>query len=275
MSQGPKISVITPTLNAATTIEQNLRNVAGQTYRNVEHPSLDGASTDHTAEIVSAFRVQHPLTQFIQEKDEGLYDAMNKGIRACTGDYVFFLGSDDLFHDPDVLQDLVQMQIFTKERVVYGNVKIVGDTGWAKDGAIYDGRFSRKKLMKHNICHQSLFYPRTLLIKHGLFDTRYRINADWDMNWKLRRAGRFRYVDRIISIFHSGGCSTNGTDEAFKKDYLKKLHEYFRLSPGALYDLGKTAPWGDLIGSSEVSFPPVRQSLPSRIKSRIHSFLAS
>jgi len=266
MAYSPKISIITPTLNAAATIEANLQNVAEQTYTNIEHIIIDGISTDSTEQIVAekSFRYHH--IRYIREKDSGLYDAMNKGILASQGDYLFFLGSDDIFHDKNVLSDLVKMKVFDGHKVVYGNVKIVGDTGWAKDGDIYDGSFTKKRLMRQNICHQAIFYPRQLVLKNGLYEIRYKINADWDMNWRLRALTEFVYANRVISVFYAGGHSTNSVDEAFKGDYMKKLQQYFNLSLEEACAYGKTSPWGDIAGDPATQGCPNNQSFLMKIK---------
>lgn len=253
MNHLPKITVITPTLNAAAHIESNVQNVAEQSYQNIEHIIVDGISSDDTIQIVNTKLALFHHLRIIQEGDAGLYDAMNKGIRASKGDYLFFLGSDDRFHDKEVLKDLVINGLLKDNKVVYGNVKIVGDTGWAKDGDIYAGLFSRKKLMKHNICHQSIFYPREVFLKLGLYDTNYKINADWDLNWRCWAKDEFAYANRIISVFHAGGHSTGATDEAFKLDYLKKLKQYFNLTPEELHELGRTSPWGNLVMDDGIS----------------------
>jgi len=266
MDYSPKISIITPTLNAAATIDANLLNVAEQTYTNIEHIIIDGISTDSTEQIVAEKSSLYPHIRYISEKDEGLYDAMNKGILASQGDYLFFLGSDDIFHDKNVLSDLVKMKVFDEHKVVYGNVKIVGNTGWAKDGDIYDGNFTKKRLMKQNICHQAIFYPRDLLLKNGLYEIRYRINADWDMNWRLRARTDFVYAKRVISVFYAGGHSTNAIDEAFKGDYMKKLRQYFNLSQEEAIAYGKMSPWGDIAGNSAIQEYPERKSFLMKIK---------
>ncbi len=259
MASSPAISIITPTLNAAATISTVLQSVSEQSYKRIEHLVVDGRSTDATSEIVSRYSPRSGNIRFIQEKDRGLYDALNKGILASSGDYLFFLGGDDAFHDPEVLADLVAKRAFEENKVVYGNVLVVGDTGWAKDGQIYDGSFSREKLIRKNICHQAIFYPRAVFTRLGLYNIRYAINADWDMNWRCWAQEGFSYVDRIITIFNAGGLSTGAVDEAFKSDYLRLLKLYFDLTPEELIRAGEESPWGDL--NSEMSITPARTAL--------------
>src|ERR1700683_2957242 len=99
---------------------------------------------------------------------------MNKGIDSSSGQWMYFLGSDDKLYNEKVLDDVKNLLIKLKSNVIYGNVKIVGDTSWAKDGEIYDGVFDKKKLLKKNICHQSVFYNRNFIrTKIGHFNTNY------------------------------------------------------------------------------------------------------
>ncbi len=249
-------SIITPTLNAAATIEKVLQSVSEQSYKRIEHIIVDGGSTDSTSEIVSRYSSRLRHIRFLQEKDRGIYDAMNRGILASSGDYLLFLGSDDVFHDQEVLTDLVVMHVFDTNKVVYGNVLVVGDTGWAKDGNLYDGPFSKEKLLRKNICHQAIFYPREIFSRLGFFNIRYVINADWDMNLRCWADEGFSYVDRIITTFNAGGRSTSVDDEAFKNDYLMQLKLYFNFTPEELIRLGKKSPWGNL--NCNVQIPPVR-----------------
>jgi len=249
-------SIITPTLNAAATIGEVLHSVSVQSYKRIEHIIVDGGSADSTSEIVSKYSSRLRHIRFLQEKDKGLYDALNKGIVASSGDYLLFLGSDDVFHDQEVLSDLVVRRVFDTNKVVYGNVLVVGNTGWAKDGDIYDGPFSKEKLMRKNICHQAIFYPRKVFSRLGFYNIRYVINADWDMNLRCWAEEGFSYVDRIIAVFNAEGCSTKAVDEAFKNDYLKQLKLYFNLTPEELIRLGKESAWGDL--NSNVQIPPAR-----------------
>lgn len=246
MISSPTFSIITPTLNASSTIGDVLQSVALQSYRRFEHIIVDGGSTDATPEIISGYSSQSRHIRFLQGKDNGLYDALNKGILASLGDYLLFLGSDDVLHDQEVLFDLVNMQVFSANKVVYGNVLVAGDTGWAKDGDLYDGPFSKEKLMRKNICHQAIFYPRKVFSQLGFYNIRYAINADWDMNLRCWAKESFCYTDRVITTFNAGGRSTNAVDEAFKNDYLKNLKLYFNLHSEDLMRCAKESPWGEL-----------------------------
>jgi glycosyltransferase involved in cell wall biosynthesis len=246
LHDSPLISIITPTFNSAETIEITLKNVIEQKYKNIEHIIVDGLSQDETPQIVEKYEQAHKHVRMIRGKDQGVYDAMNKGISASKGNYYFFMGSDDLFHDSSVLSDLANSGLLSQERVIYGNVKIDGDTGWAKDGQIYDGRFTQKKLICQNICHQAIFYPKKILSKIEPYNINYPINADWDINWRCWAKAEFLYFDRVICTFRAGGTSTNTTDIAFRRDYMRNIQRYFGYTAEKTIEFGSRSPWGDL-----------------------------
>jgi len=225
----PKISVITPTLNTGDSIETALASVAGQSYKNIEHIIVDGVSKDKNLPIIRKYQKKYRNIRLLTEKDEGIYDAMNKGMELCTGDWLYFLGADDSFYDENVLNDLFEQGFFQEEQVVYGNVMIRGDAPWAKDGTIYDGFFTLEKLFRWNLCHQSIFYPRSVIKKVGYFNTKYKITSDWDYNVRCWAKYKFTFTDRIIAYFTTGGASSQGGDHSLHLDFPDNVIRYFDL----------------------------------------------
>jgi len=136
-----KISIITPSYNSGNTIGNVLKNVLNQRYKNIEHIIIDGGSTDSAPEVIKEYMAKFEHIRLIEGPDQGIYDAMNKGIKHSSGDYLIFLGCDDQFHDDDVLMNMAVSGLLDGKHVVYGNAKIVGNTGWAKNGDVYDGKF--------------------------------------------------------------------------------------------------------------------------------------
>jgi len=225
----PKITVITPTFNTGETIKISLLSVAKQTYKNIEHIIVDGASKDKTLPTIRRYQKLHKNIRLLTEKDSGIYNAMNKGLDLCTGDWIFFLGADDSFYDKQVLEDLYDQGLFQEEQVVYGNVIIKGDAPWAKDGSIYDGPFTLEKLFRWNICHQSIFYPRSVIKQVGYFETKYKVTSDWDYNIRCWAKYKFSYIDKIIAFFMTGGKSSEGGDYALHLDFPDNVIKYFQL----------------------------------------------
>ena len=219
----PKVSIITPTYNSEALIKTCLTSVSSQSYGNKEHLIIDNASTDKTADIVRTFAEQHPHIHLVSEKDNGIYDALNKGIEHITGDWVLILGSDDTFFDNDVLKDVFTRQDAAEYDVIYGNVQ------WGENGKIYDKEFSRLKLIEKNICQQAIFYSSPLFSKFGPFETQYKILADWvfNMKWFNQQEIKRLYIDRIIAIYNPYGYSSDKHDTTFLENQLSLIEQYF------------------------------------------------
>lgn len=205
-----KISVITVCFNAAETIERTIRSVRSQTYRNVEYIIVDGASTDGTMSIVSEHADM--ISKLVSEKDDGIFDAMNKGVSLATGDIVYFLNGDDCFVDERVLGDVARtFEQDTSRTLVYGNVILKG----GPEGVIcYPARAfktrSISEFLHNSFCHQAVFVRRTLFSRIGPFDCSYRYSADYE--WIIRvfktdAGAGFFFLDRSIAYYSCLGRS--------------------------------------------------------------------
>jgi glycosyltransferase involved in cell wall biosynthesis len=227
----PKLSIIVPTFNSVDRIERCLDSIASQSFNGYEVVIQDGASSDGTVEQVRRFREGHSSLEVraVSERDNGHYDAMNRGMRRARGEWIYFLGSDDELHGDGVLEAMMQACDAADHDVVYGNVRVVGDANWAKNGDIYDGPFSLEKLLRKNICHQAIFYRSRLLRTIGEFNLNYRICADWDINLRSWAKTKFEYVDVVVANFYAGGISV-GSDEQFNKDVASNVMRYLHLS---------------------------------------------
>ncbi|MEZ4874056.1 MAG: glycosyltransferase family 2 protein [Flavobacteriaceae bacterium] len=225
-------SIIIPTFNSGKTLATALQSIEEQTYQNVEVRIMDGLSQDDTLVIAEAFRTQLPQLHIHSQKDQGIYDAMNKGIDVAKGDWLIFMGSDDRFYHTQVLEKVADFLKTTTSKVVYGNAKIVGDTGWAKDGDIYDGVFTTQKLLQKNICHQAIFY-NTLFVKReiGYFNLNYSKSSDWDFNLRCWAKQPFAYMDMVVAHFAAGGFSTHSNDTRITEDFLDNVLQYFQINP--------------------------------------------
>lgn len=225
----PKITIITPTFNAGESIETALLSVANQTYKNIEHIIVDGASKDKTLQLIRRYLKKYKNIRLLIEPDEGIYFAMNKGLDLCTGDWIYFMGADDTFYNENVLTDLYDQGLFQEEQIVYGNVIIKGDAPWAKDNSIYDGPFTLEKLFRWNICHQSIFYPKSVIRQVGYYETKYKVTSDWDYNIRCWAKYKFTYTDKIIAFFKTGGKSSEGGDYSLHLDFPNNVIKYFQL----------------------------------------------
>jgi glycosyltransferase involved in cell wall biosynthesis len=226
----PLISIITPTYNAASTVEKCLLSTINQSYKVIEHIFVDNHSEDATTSIIRDYQKRYNHIRLLSEKDSGLYDAVNKGMNLCTGDWLYVLGADDEFYNDDVLMELYEQGRFDEEQIVYGDVLIRGETVWAKNNSVYDGLFTLEKLFRKNICHQSIFYPHSVIQQVGYYSEKYAVTADWDYNVRCFVKYKFSYVNKIIALFTGGGKSSGG-DASFFDDLPEKVIQYFQLDP--------------------------------------------
>jgi glycosyltransferase involved in cell wall biosynthesis len=231
----PTLSIIIPTVNASASIEKCLHSIICQTFADYEVVMQDGGSVDDTIELVRRIQQANAGVQIKvhREPDSGIYDAMNKAIHRASGEWLYFLGSDDELHDRNVLSTVMGSPGLASCDVVYGNVQVIGEAGWARDGAIYDGIFDLAKLLARNICHQAILYRATFLRRIGEYNTRYVLCADWDFNMRCWAKTKFRYLDTVVANFHGGGLSSTVRDECFMREVASNVLRYFGLS---IYD---------------------------------------
>jgi glycosyltransferase involved in cell wall biosynthesis len=207
----PLLSIIIPTYNSGKYLRSCLNSILSQTFKKFEIIAVDGASNDDTIALLNQFAAAHQHIRYISEKDNGVYDAMNKGIGLAKGDWLYFIGSDDRLYDNSVLES-----VFSEDNlkcdVIYGNV----DSEML--GRVYDGRFTVEKIFSRNICHQAIFFRKDIFRLTGLFDTRFKAHADWHHNLKWMRDTRISnlYIDKMIAYFSAGGISTHHKDPLFE-----------------------------------------------------------
>lgn len=209
------VSVVTVSYNAAAIIEQTMLSVINQTYENIEYIIIDGGSTDGTVDIIKKYA--NSIAYWVSEPDNGIYDAMNKGIKVATGEWINFMNAGDIYYNERSIKDMVQS--FTSVDTIY-----YGDA-WVNDiKKKYWGKFSNFKLAIGNICHQTLFYPSSIL-KENLYDTDYCIFADYALNLKLWKTYKYNYIPQIVCFYDFGGISTTkkDTDIKFKKNKRKMI----------------------------------------------------
>jgi len=230
----PFFTIVLPTYNSASKIGTALDSALCQSYGELELIVVDGLSSDNTPHVIGDYAAKDSRIKYISEPDEGIYDAMNKGITQATGQWIYFMGSDDSLYQPDVLKTVYESIIQQNHgKVYYGDVVISGDTNWAYNGEVYDGRFNFQKLIKKNICHQSVFYNLDFIKSEiGLFNKKYTICADWDFNFRCWSKTEFIYMDLKVANFSAGGESTKyREDSSFTEDMVPNILSYFNISP--------------------------------------------
>lgn len=218
-----RFSIITVVKNNATRIKECINCVSSQSYKNFQHIVIDGKSTDATVQVIES--LQSAIDVFISEPDNGIYDAMNKGILLASGDYLFFLNADDRFADCHVLEDI---NTSLGDR---GNVDLI----FGNQVFDHAGRFrvkkqnlpiTRKRLARETLQHQTLFAKRTLFEMTNGFSLDYKVVSDY--HWILKVLLKFRctyvYLDRNISIMSTDGLSWTTN---FEKERLKAMKPFY------------------------------------------------
>ena len=209
---GPLVSVITVVCNGCKYITQAIKSVHEQSYNNIEHIIIDGGSTDGTIEILN--KHDHIIDYWISEPDEGIYDAMNKGIKCAKGDWLLFLGADDILLDS--VHKFVH-EIKDKSSVYYGDVI------YQSNSRIYDGKFNILKLIRRNIPHQGTFFPKSIF-KDNLYDTTFNLLADYAFNLRMYSKTNYVYLPIVFAKFNDKGMSSKTVDYAFRE----KLHSIIK-----------------------------------------------
>lgn len=207
-----RISVVTACYNAAGTIADTLRSVAEQSWPEVEHIVIDGASRDNTGEIVAA--LQRPGGTYVCEPDRGLYDAMNKGIAAATGDIIGTLNADDFYAFPDALAHIASVFETRKVDAVLSDIGYVRDPALDKIIRRYNsGRFRPDRIAWGWMpAHPGMFLTREAYDRLGPYRTDYRIAADFEFVARaFGKAGlTYTYLPEMIVKMRVGGLSTAG-----------------------------------------------------------------
>lgn len=228
------ISIIIPTYNCAATLSRCLDSVLNQCYKNFEVIIVDGFSSDATMLIVNKYVKLNANIVWVSEIDKGIYDAMNKGIKMAKGEWLYFLGSDDILLSNEVLNSMNKVFNQTKAYdVIYGNVTSTKFQG------IYDGEFTNDKIFLKNICHQAIFFKKEVFRKIGTFNLKYIVHADWDHNirWFLSKKVKKKYVNIVCAEYSDGGFSSITEDIPFNKTKKWRyfLHHHKKLSVGYKY----------------------------------------
>jgi glycosyltransferase involved in cell wall biosynthesis len=230
----PRLSIIIPTYNSAKTIEGTLNSIVSQQAAAIECMIIDGRSHDDTIDIVKKMARNHPFIQYVSEADKGIYDAMNKGIERTTGDYLYFMGSDDVFYNAHVLKSVFAEPAFGTVDLIYGDVL------FKHSGVRHGEEKTYLKLIRDldNIPHQSIFYARGIFNNVGTYDLKYSLYADYDLNIKCFRNEVLtkKYIGNVICIFNEKGASHYRRSQDRFITYVHELYVKSHEDPVALYD---------------------------------------
>lgn len=219
-----KFTIITCTYNAAPTIERTILSVDNQTYQNIEHLIIDGASKDDTLKVASISK----RAKVVSEPDKGLYDAMNKGIRLATGDYLIFLNAGDKFHSPDTLLQVAEM-LNGDEDVIYGETALVDNDGkFIKMRRLQAPKKLNWKSFQKGmlVCHQAFWVKRELALQ-TLYNLKYRYSADVDWCIRIMKQSEVLFnTNETLIDYLSEGLTTANRKASLKERFAIMQDHY-------------------------------------------------
>ncbi len=218
MQGTPKISIITVVFNGRDTIRDCINSVLNQSYENMEYIIVDGGSKDGTTEIIESY--QDRISAYVSEPDDGIYDAMNKGVKMATGDIIGILNADDFYSDDDVISDVVNELETKKVDSVFADLVYIKNNDYNKVVRYYSssnfnpGKFSYGWMP----AHPTFFARKELYEKFGLFKTDYLIASDYELlvRFIARYKISYSYIPRVLVRMRTGGLSTRN----FKSNWI-------------------------------------------------------
>lgn len=221
-----KISIITTCYNREATIRDSIESVLSQDYFNIEYIVVDGASKDQSMNIINEYKDR--ISTIISEPDNGMYEAINKGIRAATGDFIGLMHSDDLFYDNQIISKLVKQLKQTNSEIIYGNGIFVDKSTQAKVVRNWiSGEYKKRKMRRGWLpLHPTVYIKKECFDKIGLYNENYKIAADSDLLIRYLGCGEFKitYFNDYVVIMRMGGLSTNPLSH--KKRYAEGIRIY-------------------------------------------------
>ena len=225
-----KISIITATYNSEAHIADCVKSVNSQTYDDIEHIIIDGASKDNTLEIVK--NIPNRVVKIVSEPDRGIYDAMNKGINLATGDVIGILNSDDFFTSNDVIETLVNDFNNSGFDALYGDVHFVDPNDLNKCVRYYSSAIFKPSLFRFGFmpAHPSFYMKRECYEKHGLYALDYRIAADYDLliRYLYKEKINYKYLKKDFVTMRTGGVSTENFNSrvTLNREIVKACKRY-------------------------------------------------
>jgi len=206
-----KVSIITVSFNSADTIKDTIKSVIDQDHQNIEHIIIDGGSQDNTLQIINEYKDKIAL--IISEPDNGIYNAMNKGIMLATGDIIGILNSDDFYIDNSVVSKIVSAFNSKNVESVYSDLIYVNGSDLSKGVRLYSSENFTPGLLPYGImpAHPTFFVKREIYKKYGVFKENYKILADFELIVRFLYVNRisYYYMKGITVKMRTGGVSTS------------------------------------------------------------------
>ena len=221
-----KVTIITATLNNSETIAETINSILSQDFFDIEHIIIDGSSSDGTLEIIKDYQSKNKSIRLFSESDNGVYNALNKGLNLATGDIISFLHSDDVFGSKTIISEI--NSIFENNDVdgVYGDLQYVKNTSTFKIIRNWKSRKFYPEMIKNAWMppHPTLFLKKRVYEKHGNFNPTYKISADYEFILRIFKDQflKFQYLPKVIVNMRLGGIS----NRSLKNILIKVLEDY-------------------------------------------------
>lgn len=212
-----KISIITATYNSASTIASCIASINTQTYANIEHIIVDGASNDRTLEVIQS--IPNRVSRIISEPDQGIYDALNKGIQLSSGELIAFLHADDAFGSPETITNVVNQFANHEISGVYGDLVFVNEKNKVVRTWI-SGAFNRSKVLNGwMLPHPTLVLRKKVYEQYGLFNPSFQVAGDYDFMLRLMLSNdiHLKYLPEVVTKMKMGGASTGSAKGIIRK----------------------------------------------------------
>ncbi len=228
----PKFSIITISKNPGKTIIKTIESVSMQTFSDFEYILIDGKSDNETAELIDAF--SEFVDKIIIEEDNGIYDAMNKGIKQAKGDFIIFLNAGDHFTTNYSLAAINTKIKQTKAEIYFGKILWVDTHNNNVITSKHEHIKYKSQLFYENFPHPATIYSKQVFEKYGLFNLNFPVYADYEWNLRalIKFNASFSYINTVITTFYTGGISTNNERQEQKRDEKKTVkYIYFQKQP--------------------------------------------
>tara|TARA_B100000700_G_C14916371_1_gene794890 strand:+ start:406 stop:1227 length:822 start_codon:yes stop_codon:yes gene_type:complete len=207
MDKKPLVSIVTTCFNAEKTIERTIKSVMNQNYSNIEYIIIDACSTDKTIKIIK--RYENHINYFLSEKDNGISDGWNKGIKKCKGEFIQILNSDDCMPKNKIIESINCFNKHLDASYVFGDLIMVNDNSDPLYRIKGDENYSREiEYWTPRINHPTLMVKKAIYDKYGYFNKKYKIAMDYEWLLRIHKQGAIGYYsEKIISFMQEGGQS--------------------------------------------------------------------
>jgi glycosyltransferase len=244
-----KVSIITPSFNSAKTVEETIKSVLGQSYKDIEYIIIDGGSKDKTLEIVNKYKDK--ISKIISEPDKGIYDAMNKGVKLASGEIIGILNSDDLYADEKVIEEVVKTFENYDVECVWGDLVYFTDDPnkiiriW-RSSDYKEGLFEKGWVPPH----PTFFVKKEVYEKYGYFRLDFKVASDYELMFRFLKKYKIKgkYIPKVLVKMRAGGnanklkniikgnleCIRAWKVNGFKMPFYTPIFRFFRRLPQLL-----------------------------------------